>query len=740
MNERPEDDRQDRLLWPQFFDEPAEEEAFDFWRYWRIVRNRLWLIVGATLAVFTIAAIKVYRTPPVYEAMGTIAIQPARQQVLPGFQGFTPAEQTYYEGIVIQMQLDLLNTRSLAWKAIQKLAEKYPQFAVSSVTTEEGRKRKQQLIGRFRSRLKIEKPEDRLFGKRVITLRYRSTDPQFAADALNTLMETFVEQNKQTNVEAVEEAAEWLTKELAKLENKLEKSKKKLLEYQQNAELLSLGEATSNPALERFSTLNAQLAQAEADRLNAEILYRLARQGGLDALPEDVHDPVLDRLRQERAGLEAKLSELLGIYQDNAPPVEQIKAQMAAVDRRIEEAKRALIEKLEKQYRVADERVQALTEAVEKQRAEILKQNRGELEFSLLKRESEVDEKYFEMLAERLRQAQFMRTLTPRSNIRIVDRAEVPLHPAGSDSLTLLLAVLIGLAIGVGVAFLLEFIDDRIKTVEEVETLLKLPNLGVIPLANGDEGLLRGRKRSTAPLILGSPENGDVTFAEAYRTLRTSVLLSSANRPPRTIVITSFEAEVGKSTTAANMAIALAQAGKHVLLIEADMRHSGLTRMFNTPEKAGLSTYLSSEEESPTLCRDCGVKGLDFLSSGPIPPNPSELLSSERLPALIESMAEQYDHVIIDTPPVGIVADGLILAALADGVILVVRAEETSRRGIKRVKEALRQVNARILGVVVNAVDMRRHGDGYYGYGYGYGYGYYHQRQETSKPPDEPGS
>jgi capsular exopolysaccharide synthesis family protein len=204
------------------------------------------------------------------------------------------------------------------------------------------------------------------------------------------------------------------------------------------------------------------------------------------------------------------------------------------------------------------------------------------------------------------------------------------------------------------------------------------------------------------------------------------VLLSSTNRPPRTIAIISNEAGVGKTTISVNMAIALAQAGKRVLLIDADMRRPGCAQALGTDNTAGLSTHLSFEAKPVAIDHDCAVPGLDLLPSGPVPPNPSELLSSEKVHALIESMAAQYEHVIIDTPPVALVSDALILAAVVDGVILVVRSGQTSRRGILRVKDSLRTVNARILGVALNAINLSRHQYRYesrYGYGYDYSHG-----------------
>lgn len=701
-----------------------------WWRYWRVLWNRRWLVLSVFTIVFAGFAVQAYRIPPVYTATGTIAVEAIQQQVL---GEFTPTNQT--QGVV-QLQLDILQSRLLASRVIDKLRLwEQPEFAIAPGTTDEERERQRSLlINMFLGQLSVD--TEQAWNQGVIRLHYRSTNPRLAAQILNTLFEEFISYTRESNTKALEFAQEWLTEQLAQIESKLRKSKEELLRFQQSTELLYTGSDTeANPVLEQFSQVKQQLAEAELARLNAEILYQRALKGGTEALPSSVRGDSLTSLEEERKRVEAELAQLGATYKDGAPAIRRLKSRLALLNEQIEKnrllSQEAILENLRNEFEIADRRWRALRDAVDKQRAEIIEQNRAALQLSLLKREAEVDEKLFQTLSERLRGTDLMKSLTPNTNIRIVDRAEIPLAPSGSNSILFFRGGIIALVLAIGLALLLDLFDDSLKTVEDVEAMLKLPNLGLIPLVAGGNGrslLPRKPPAQTRPLIVRPTETENPVFAEAYRTLRTAVLLSSATHPPRTIVITSHEAQAGKTTTAINIALVMAQAGKRVLLVDADMRHPSCAKSLGINAADGLSTLLASDERPVMIYHDCGVSRLDLLPAGPIPPNPSELLSSGKLRALLDSFAVKYDQIIIDTPPLGLVSDALMLAAIVDGVIIVIKSEHNSRRALLRIKESLYGVNARILGTVLNAVDARRHHNGYYGSSY-----YYYARRSAGE-------
>ena len=706
--------------------ESDDSQPLDLWRYWRMLRNHLWLIVMITALGTFFAVLKVRQAPARYEAGASFAIESAGQQVFPAVEGFVPADQSFFEGRLIQMQLDILQSRSMAERVIARLRDRrVPGFDLALTETDSQRRAQQAAaIDAFLGPLQIARPKDDVFTQRVIRLSYTTPDPQVAATALNTLLDCFIEYNREVNLSRVEDAAQWLALQIQDIETKLGSSRDALLAFQRQEDWMPLGAGaegdTDHPALQRLIELSRQLSEAESDRLSAEILLRLARERGVDALPTSVSDARLETLQRQVTELQGKQAQLRAIYFEQAPPVQQLIDQLEELEPELDKARAQLLERLERSFQAADERVGSLAAAVEAQRAAMLGQSRSALEFNLLKRDTEVDEKLFQMLSLRLKEAGFMRSLASNTNIRIIDRAEVPLAALPPNTTLLFMGFFVSLVAGLFLAFVIEFYGDKLQTVEDVEDMLRLPALGWIPRARGAAGQLKewlGQKPALNPLLVKSGALLEPAFVESYRSLRTSVLLASGAQPPRTIVITSNTAGAGKTTTAINTAISLAQAGRRVLLVDADMRHPGCAQEFGVQSDAGLSTHLASPEQPAAVYHDC-IPGLDLLPSGPVPPNPSELLSSARLPALLESLSARYDHVLIDSPPLGLVSDALILSVLAEGVILVVKAETDSRRGAVWARETLNRIQARILGVVLNAVDVKRHRYGRYYYGY----------------------
>jgi capsular exopolysaccharide synthesis family protein len=309
------------------------------------------------------------------------------------------------------------------------------------------------------------------------------------------------------------------------------------------------------------------------------------------------------------------------------------------------------------------------------------------------------------------------------SNIQVVDQAELPTKPyRPNKSLNLLLAAVVGLFLGIGLAFFFEYLDNTVKTTEDVEQLIRLPSYGMVPEISS-ERRKRLEKGTSYPVELITHGHPKSMLSEAYRNIRTSILLSFSEKPPKRILLTSPNPSEGKTTTVINTAIALAQTGAQVVIIDTDLRKPRIHKIFNEENGVGLSNFLSGRAELESIVKGTEIPNLFYIPSGPIPPNPSELIGSNLFKSMMVSLEERFDHIVLDSPPVLGFADSIILSTFVDGIILVVLGGKTPRETLQRAKEVLQQVNAKILGVIINRVDIHRSDYGYYYYRYHSYYG-----------------
>ena len=397
-------------------------------------------------------------------------------------------------------------------------------------------------------------------------------------------------------------------------------------------------------------------------------------------------------------------------------------------------------ERLRDDYLAALQREQLLTSAFEQQKQEANKLNESGIEYSVLKRDAESNRQLYDNLLQRLKEAGVSAGLRS-SNIRVVDVARVPTSPITPNiPRSLMLGLLLGIGAGVGLAFVLESLDTTIRNMDEVSAIAMLPALGTIPLQISRNGHLR-KRLTTLSRGDGETEWPDlVTYvrpkseaAEAYRALRTSILLSSFGAPPKVILVTSALPQEGKTTISANSALVLAQRGSRVLLLDADLRRPGIEKLFGIKARGGLSTLISGVDKlEDVLLPFKQVPNLWILPAGPIPPQPVELLSSTVMKEYITRWRNEFDHIVIDTPPCLSVTDAVVLSPDADRVILVARSGKTTKPALRRASELLLQVNARVMGIVLNALNLRS-ADGYYHY---YG-GTYAQSYYEEDPPTD---
>ena len=578
---------------------------------------------------------------------------------------------------------------------------------------------------------------------RLIDITFQHGDPEIAAKVVNCVAQTFVRSNLEKKNEANTSTSEFLSRRVEELQSQIRSGEEKLVAYAKDNQILSL-DASQNTVVERLAGLNKQLLEAENDRKLAEAEFNAAKAPGAAAALAEAGAKEIEASNTELSKLKQKRAELLIDATDEAPEVKQLDEQIDVLQKHIAETRTSntatLLKNLETKYRQALDREDALKKSFNQQKGDTVTQNEAAINYRILQQEVETNRGLLNSLLQRSKENDVVLAGRP-NNISVVDYAVVPDFPVGPARMrTVVFAFVLALAFGAALALFLEYLDDTIHSTDDVERFLRLPALAVIP-SMGSASAPRRLLSSAAALQKrnGSnghkPElllnvNGRSALAEAYRQLRTSVLLSTAGRAPKTLLVTSSLPGEGKTTTAVNTAISLAQTNASVVIIDGDMRRPRLRSIFSLPDGDGLSSILSSDitvdEMMRCVARD-ETTGLFVLPSGPVPPNPAELLGSDQMRKLIEILSVAFTHIVIDSPPVSSFTDGVLIGSMVDGVLLVVHGGKSSRDVVRRSRQLLLDVGAKIVGVVLNNVTVRSHEYYYY-------QRYYHQSYYTQEP------
>jgi len=712
---------------------PREPHLYD---YLLILRKHQWLILAFLLTVVTIVSIATFRMQPIYVATARVEIDRESSNLLP-FQG--PGTYDAYEDLedYIETQSKILQSETLALQTIRSVGLfGHPEFADdpsaegASGDSLANRQRPPEL-GPFLGSLTVK----RVPNSRLLDVSFESADPQLASRVVNAHIENYIEQNFRSRYEATTQASSWLANQLNELKYKVEKSEDARIAYERQNQIWTIDEK-QNITTQRLSDLNKQLTEAQTERMSKEALYDMVRSGDLDTVPAIRDSGVLQGLLQKRNDLDTQYAEALNQYGPNFPKVQRLQGQMKEVDQLIAQEKKNAANRIENEYRAARQRETLLGQALDKQKAEANQMAERLVQYNILSREAETNKQLYEGLLTKLKEAGISAGLRS-SNIRVVDPAMVPTSPARpSKSRNLALAFLVGLVGGIGLALLREYLDNTVKTPDDIEALAQLPSLAVVPAFTTTNGAAKRHR-----LLEPGKRNGDEArielvshllpkshISEAFRALRTSLLLSQADHPPQVILVTSALPQEGKTTAAANLAVTLAQLGDSTLLIDADLRKPGVSRALSLGDGkyAGLSSYLAgvSSLDLITVPHPL-VSNLAAIPTGPLPPNPADLLASDRVAKAVAELRSKYKFIVIDSPPIMAATDAVILSVLADGVLLVVRSGETPKQAFTRTRDLLISVKCRLLGVILNAVDSNApdyyYSYRYYPYSYGYG-------------------
>ena len=725
-----------------------------FREYLFVVLKRKWLILSMVLVITSLVAIQAYREPSIYQGAATIRVEPRPASVLQtGALVFNQTDPNFWG-----TQIQLLQNPSLARQVALTLdLPNNPAFlgghadtgvfpslkrifsGEKKVAEPQGSNPKPPPIGENEMNekqlsaedlKKLEAYEDALIenltvtnvGKtNLVTLQYEHTSPYLAQTIVNTFGDVFVQNNLERQEIGTSKAEISLAQAIAKYQEKVKDQRDARFNYaKQNG--LPLTPTAINLETEKERTYGSQLLAAENLRRTLKAEYEAARQTD-DPLtnPEVQRDGLIGKLREKLSDLKETRDALLQIYTPEWPEVKKIDAQIKATEADLVKAPEQVLAAMKKRYEAAEATERSLVSAYERQHGKTTNQTKAEIDLAAMTQDLETDEQYLNTLLQKQRDLGATARDTG-TNVSVATRSRLPQTPIGPQRMrNIVLAFFLSLVAGIGLAFLLDFLDDSIKSLNDIDHYLNLPALAMIPSARNEKAKLGavqvpiGPGESTALAMMGDIRS---PVSEAYRHLRTSLLLSSAGSPPRTILVTSSQPSEGKTTTAINTAVTLSQTGAEVLIIDCDLRRPRLHSNFNLSNTRGLTNYLSGEFALDDVLQTYDkAPNLKLLTSGPIPPNPAELLGSDKMRDLLASLSERFAHIVVDSPPVISFTDASIISTFVDGVILVVHGGRSSRAVVRRARQQLTDVGARIFGVVLNNVKVESP-DYYYAAGY----------------------
>ncbi|MDQ1639497.1 MAG: polysaccharide biosynthesis transport protein [Pyrinomonadaceae bacterium] len=737
--------------------------------YLFVVLKRKWLILSLVLVITSLVTIQSFRAPSIYEGETTIRIEQRPMSVLQTKEiVITGQNDPNFWGT----QLKLLENPALARQVVKTLDLQHnPAFfggqtqggvfpslrrifskpkntnqapaapggltvvGESEVTGDSLTPEQLAELEPYEDAIIGGESVDPVPGTNLIKIKFVHADPELAQKVANTLAEVFVNNNLQRATAGSSKAEDVLAKEIATFQTKIKREQEEQFNYAKNHNLPLTTDPSGNLEAARLATLSGQLLQAENDRKLVQAQLESARkEHDPFSIPDVNASARVDKLRDRISALKERRDALLIVYTNEWPEVKKIDAQLKGLEAELAKAPPEILTSIQRRYEAAVSRENLLRRSYDQQKGTTTQQTRDQIDLIAITQGLETDKQYLNTLLQRQRELQV--ASGDRSNdVNIATYSRLPKTPIGPQRLrNIMIAFLLSLGAGIGLAFLLDFLDDTVKTVDDIDRYIHLPALALIP-ASRDRGRLIGigGPPATGPAdttALAMVHDARSPIAESYRHLRTSLLLSSAGQPPKTILVTSSQPSEGKTTTTINTAFMLAQTGVEVLVVDCDLRRPRLHAHFDAPNTRGLTNWLSGETDIDSLTQTLATQpNLKFLTSGPVPPNPAELLGSDEMRRLLGILSERFTHIVIDSPPAISFTDASILSTMVDGVVLVVHSGRSSRAVVRRAKQQLLDVGAHIFGVVLNNVKLETQ-DYYYS---GYYSSYY---REGDKPED----
>ncbi|MBI5885678.1 MAG: polysaccharide biosynthesis tyrosine autokinase [Deltaproteobacteria bacterium] len=725
--------------------------------YWRVLLKRRHIAISVLVAAVGLTAIYSFLLTPVYQGTARILIDLERNGTMNFSEDGAAVIQMRDTSDYFKTQTEILASRSFADRVVRKAKlDKNPYYleklarrnnsivnsvagavkdAIGSVfppkvTQIEGfadLQSEQELDPGLTDIVLDEVSVETGRDGNIMTLQYQSESPVVAAAMANAAAEAYIEHNLEIRVRPYRSAVEWLSARLVEIRAKVESSEKALQQYKEGKGIVSF-ESKENVITQKLGELVTQMVVVQGKRAEAEVRYNQIKSvinspELLYTVPDIMNNLVIQGLRNEELGLKKKISEMSETYGQKHPQMIKAKNELDSVQKNIRDEARKMLNAAKIEYEISRNRETSLEKEVEDQKREVLTLSQKAIDFNVLAGESESNKQFYEILLKKLQEASLSSGINI-SGAQVIDPAVVPQSPVRPrKAFNLLLALFAGAFGGVLAAMFVEYMDDTIKGPEDVDRLFQTPCLGVVPSSNEGEG----------PLYVKADAKSSIV--EAYRGIRTGILLSSVDNALKVILVTSTTPSEGKTTTAANLAVSMALMGEKVLLIDLDMRRHNVHEVFGLDNTVGISDMIINHGILPGAEKDApGIPNLKVITGGTVAPNPAEILASAHLASIVSGLRGRYDRIIIDSPPLVIFSDSLILSRIVDGTILVVWAGVTGKGLVDKCIQSLVNVNAKMLGVVINkfAVSGKR-GSGYSSYSYYHYYDTYYNRKSEKK-------
>jgi capsular exopolysaccharide synthesis family protein len=727
-----------------FFSSTTELEPIDLRAYWRIVRKHLAGIIGLAIAVGILALLIANSGTPVYTATTKISIEQVTPKTI-GLNDLSFYSMRNYPGT----QYELIKSRSVAEKVVENLRlweytyfDTPPKPATFSIAGLIGLLRGE---GAPKEKLSPEQKEERLKGSLIsmvqggirispiedtyiVRLSFSSPDPKLAADVANAVVDAFITQKYELRYEELQKVSKWMDESLGDVNEKLESSQVKLQEFRNRESIVNIGEGGATDFMDqRLGQISSSLLET---RVKVNELRNLKRQVGRfkDMSMEEVLNnqsiykhPTLSELKNKEIETSRRVRELANRYGPKHPKMIEANKELEIIQARYRELIPGVIRGIDEDYSIARQNLASLQREYDALKKEVQTINKKEFELQKLQSAVESNQRMQELFLEELKQTR-MTSSFEMDKVRVIEPAMVPGGPsAPNKNRFVMMAVLTALMVGVGLAFLVEYLDQTLKTSEDIESKLSLPTLGLLPQLSKRD-IKKGKITPERQYLDDEQSN----YSEAIRTIRTGITLSAIDTPHKVILVTSSEPSEGKTTVACNTALCFSQLEK-TLIFDADLRRPSTKHIFDYEhDSPGMSDLLTENAKYEDVIHAIEGTNLSVITAGTIPPDPLDLLASKKFKKLLETLAERFDRIIIDSPPVNIVSDAVLLASLADSVVFVIKSDDTNTKVVQSSIHKLKQSNAHIVGAVLNAVNMKKLNK-YYGYGYGKNYadGYY---------------